>query len=107
MTAFGGHRSATTQPPRERHPPSPATARIWTAQAAGKGTQALQWTAPSGDWIVVVMNPDGSAGITVRADAGATIPALPWLAVEGLTGAVLLALAGFVLIVVPIRRAAA
>ena len=53
------------------------------------------------------MNPDGSAGITVRADAGATIPALPWLAVELLTGGVLLALAGFVLIVVPIRRAAA
>jgi hypothetical protein len=34
-----------------------------------------------GDWIVV-MNPDGSPGITVRADAGVTSPVLPALAGE-------------------------
>jgi hypothetical protein len=83
----------------------PIAAGIWTAHAAGRGTQTLTWRPAGGQWVVVVMNADGSRGVSVKADAGATIPDLGWFAV-GLfaIGGVLLALA-VVLIVVPIRRA--
>ena len=106
MTAFGSHRGATTGHPGTTAPALPATAGIWTVRAAGTGTQTLLWTVRSGDWVVVIMNPDGSAGLTVRADAGAALPALPWLAAELLTGSVLLGLAGFVFIMIPVRLAA-
>ena len=54
----------------------------WVAQAEGAGTQTLRWTVRGGDWMVVVMNPDGSPGVTVRVDVGVSSPALPWLAGE-------------------------
>ena len=84
---------------------APTDAQIWTAQATGAGTQSLSWRPASGEWAVVVMNADGSAGVSVNADAGATVPDLAWIAV-GLfaAGGVLLAIA-VVLIVVPVVRA--
>lgn len=84
---------------------APNDAKIWTAQASGTGTQTLSWRPTSGQWVVVVMNANGSPGVSVTADAGATVPDLAWIAV-GLfaAGGVLLALA-VALIVVPVVRA--
>jgi hypothetical protein len=53
------------------------------------------------------MNPDGSAGLTVRADIGAALPGLPWIAGGLLAGGILLAIGGVLLIVIPVRRASA
>ena len=55
-------------------PAPPATALDWSAQAEGTGTQTLRWTARTGDWTVVVMNPDGSPGVTARTDVGVCRP---------------------------------
>ena len=88
-------------------PRAPQLARIWSAQVSGPGTQALTWTAREGDWMVVVMNRDGGPGLTVRADAGVTVPALPWIAAGLLAGGVLLAAGGVLLIVLPVHRASA
>jgi hypothetical protein len=84
---------------------APGDAAIWTAQVSGQGTQTLSWRPESGQWEVVVMNPEGAAGVSVIADAGATIPDLAWLAVIlFVIGGVLLA-AAVALVVVPVVRA--
>jgi hypothetical protein len=88
-------------------PRPPGSASIWTAKAAGARTASLLWTVRDGDWAVVVMNADGSAGIAVRAQVGASFPALGWLAAELLAGGVMLALVAVACIIVPVRLAAA
>lgn len=72
---------------------------------SGTGEQTLTWTPRAGDWTVVVMNADATRGVSVTGDAGATIPALPWLAGGLLTAGALLMLAALLLVIVPVRRA--
>ncbi|WP_370962567.1 DUF4389 domain-containing protein [Amycolatopsis sp. cg9] len=83
----------------------PGAAGVWTATASGTGTQSLSWPVGAGQWTAVVMNADGSRGISVRAEAGATAPALGWIALGLLlAGAVALA-TGALLIGVAAHRA--
>ena len=84
---------------------APGNAGIWTAQTSGRGTQALTWRPESGKWEVVVMNQDGGAGVSVVADAGATVPDLAWFAVIlWIIGGLLLA-GAVALVVVPVIHA--
>ncbi|HEU5161021.1 MAG TPA: DUF4389 domain-containing protein [Streptosporangiaceae bacterium] len=83
----------------------PARRAIWAAQAGGAGTQTLVWPLRRGDWTVVVMNADGSAGVTVRVDAGATFPALAEIGWGLLAGGVVFLAGGVALIAWPIYRA--
>jgi hypothetical protein len=94
------------EPGSGRGPQSaPGDAAIWTAQASGQGPQTLRWRPESGQWEVVVMNQDGAAGVSVIADAGATVPDLAWFAVIlWVIGGVLLA-GAVALVVVPAIRA--
>lgn len=93
----GGARRAT--PPARRH--------IWAASATGAGSQTLTWDVADGNWSVVVMNADGSAGVNAGISAGAKVA---WMAAVGWSslGAGLLLLAGsaglFVLSARPRRR---
>ncbi|MFI7117435.1 DUF4389 domain-containing protein [Amycolatopsis sp. NPDC049868] len=90
-----------------RSPESPVLpweAGIWTVSAIGPGTQTITWPDQAGDWTLVVMNADASAGVDVRAEAGATLPILGWLSwVLLLSGALLLA-AGVALAAVAVTR---
>ncbi|MFK0246019.1 DUF4389 domain-containing protein [Amycolatopsis azurea] len=90
-----------------RSPESPVLpweAGIWTTSAVGPGTQTISWPDRAGDWTLVVMNADASAGVDVRAEAGATLPILGWLSwVLLLSGALLLA-AGVALVAVAVTR---
>jgi hypothetical protein len=104
VTAFGDH--DVTQHPGTVVPASPAAALDWAARTQGAGTQTLRWMVRSGDWMVVVMNPDGSAGVTVRADAGVSSPVLPALAGELLAAGIVAGLIGAALVVIPVRLAA-
>ena len=61
-------------------PAVPASVPIWAVSSAGLGTQTIVTTITRGAWTVVIMNPDASPGLTVRADVGATAPGLPWVA---------------------------
>jgi hypothetical protein len=63
--------TAPTRPPGE--------ALSWAAQSAGTGTHSLVWPVEAGDWTVVVMNADRSAGVDAAIAYGATVPALRWL----------------------------
>jgi hypothetical protein len=87
-----------------RHPVAPADSNIWAASEQGSGKQTLNWEIEDGDWSVVVMNADGSAGVDADISTGAELPfltALGWTAV-GSGGFVLLV--GVALLVIGIRR---
>lgn len=86
-------------------PAAPGTSGIWVAHVSGTGTQSLVWTPPAGNWRVVVMNPDSAAVVSVRADIGATLPELPWIAAGLLAVGLICAAGAVLLIVIPIRRA--
>ena len=84
---------------------APADARIWTTQVSGPGTQTLTWRPAGGSWTIVMMNQNGSAGLSVTADIGATIPDLAWFAVALFAVGVLLLGAAVLLVAVPTARA--
>ncbi|MGY1704816.1 DUF4389 domain-containing protein [Geodermatophilus sp. SYSU D00697] len=88
-------------------PPSspPGGQDIWVAQSQGPGTRTLEWTPADGDWTVVVMRADGSAGIDVEARAGITAPGLPWLWGGLLLAGGVLALVGALLVALAVHRA--
>ena len=100
-----GHHGTYTEHAGSAPATPPGQAGIWTAQAAGPGTQALTWAVRSGDWMVVAMNADGSRPVSLRVNVAATLPALPWVAAGLLIGGVAFLAGGVLLIVFPVRRA--
>ncbi|GAA3044108.1 DUF4389 domain-containing protein [Actinokineospora globicatena] len=107
LRADGENGPTTEEVAGWQSPARPAAAGFWTASATGTGTVALDWAPAPGEWTVVVMNADASAGVRVRASVGATAPALPWIAVALFaTGAAALA-CGAALVVGAARRAGA
>jgi len=87
----------------------PGTQRFWIASSTGPGARTLKWNPHSGSWTVVVMNTNGKPGIGVRADLGARMPAVIWIAIGLLiAGAVFLAGGGMLIAgAIRGRRAAA
>jgi hypothetical protein len=74
-------------------PAPPGEAGIWAASGAGVGQQSLEWAPKSGDWVVVVMNRDGSRRVLADVSVGAELPGLHTVAL------LLLALAALGLLV--------
>ncbi|MBC2931436.1 DUF4389 domain-containing protein [Nocardioides sp. zg-1228] len=70
----------------------PAQETFWAAKASGADA-TLTWELAGGDWTVVVMNEDGSAGVSARVATGVKVSGLDESA------AVVLVLAGLVLLV--------
>lgn len=83
---------------------APGTQHFWVASSTGPGGRTLTWDPANGSWTVVVMNADGRSGIDVRADLGARIPALLWIAVGLLAAGVVFGVGGGLLIAGAIRR---
>src|SRR5689334_6925122 len=54
----------------------PGGQSFWAASDAGTGTRQLVWDVAAGDWSIVVMNADASAGVDATVDVGASTPAL-------------------------------
>jgi hypothetical protein len=76
-------------------PTAPPTAEIfWSAHVRGSGIQTLTWTPKNGNWRIVVMNSNGSAGIRTNLALGARFPHLLWMGVTALGGGALLLLLG-------------
>lgn len=84
----------------------PADQSFWVARASGPGTQQLTWSPENGDWTLVVMNSDGSVGLSVQARIGATVPGLPGLAWTLIGVGLVLGGLGVLLIVLAARRPA-
>lgn len=83
----------------------PDDADMWAAQASGTGEQTLIWKAQGGDWTVVLMNADASAGVDADVAAGATVPVLGWGVAVLLTVAAVFLFLGVLLLVLTVRRA--
>jgi hypothetical protein len=84
---------------------APATRDIWVAQSTGADAQTLVWPIESGDWTLVLMNADGSAGVTADLAAGATVPALTWIVGILLSIAGTSLVVGVALLVISVRAA--
>ncbi|MGE5272916.1 MAG: hypothetical protein ACM3QU_03970 [Verrucomicrobiota bacterium] len=85
-------------------PSAPGTQHFWVASTTGPGARSLYWKPADGTWTVVVMRADGRPGVAAKADLGARISALPWVA-TGVTVAGLIFMAGGVLLIVgAVRR---
>ena len=73
---------------------APATKHFWVAQKVGSGAQTLSWSPRNGNWRVVVMNANGSAGVQADLALGARFPHLLWIGIGMLAGGALLLLLG-------------
>ena len=78
----------------DRVPSAPTTEPIWVAWASGSGEQTLDWTIEPGEWAVVIMNADGSTGVSTDVSFGALAPAGLTVLAWSVFGAGLAALAG-------------
>jgi hypothetical protein len=67
-------------------PTPPGEQAFWVA--SGAGSQLVDWDFVPGDWTIVVMNADGSAGVSVAAAFGIDIPVLVWVGVGMIVAAV-------------------
>ena len=73
----------------------PGVQTFWSASSAGMGRQALTWKARAGNWRIVLMNADGSAGVSSDVSIGANLPHLLTIAIVAAgVGLVLLLIAG-------------
>ncbi len=77
-----------------RDPGPPAAQRFWEHSASGPGTQTVVWPIEGGDWAAVVMNADGSAGVTATTELAARTDVLLWLGLGVLVGGTALLGAG-------------
>jgi hypothetical protein len=73
-------------------PPTEKT--FWSAHTVGAGTQTLAWTPKNGNWRIVLVNPDGSAGVHAELAIGARFPHLLWIGLGALGAGALLILLG-------------
>jgi hypothetical protein len=81
----------------------PGQQTFWTEQTSGPGRQQLTWEPEGGNWTAVVMNADGSAGVTADLRVGAELPALTGIAWGVLVGGALLTAVAVLLIVLAAR----
>lgn len=71
----------------------PMTRPFWSAMATGAGEVSLTWPVQEGTWSILVMNADGSRGVTADLRLGMKVNFLGWLA-AGLAAAGSLLLIG-------------
>jgi hypothetical protein len=83
----------------------PQSAGIWDTRVTGAGRQSIVWTPTSGDWSLVVMNGDASAGVANDIRFDATLPWLRTLGFVALGIGVLFLAGGAVLVAVVATRA--
>ena len=85
-------------------PAAPTSQEYWTASVHGTGTQTLEWEPESGNWVLVVMNEDGSAGVDVDGVLGAKVPWLFRAGVGLLIAGVVVLVAGIIMVCFAARR---
>jgi len=51
-------------------PAAPETKGFWVASVSGSGEHTLDWTIESGEWALVIMNADGSPGVSADVQFG-------------------------------------
>jgi hypothetical protein len=85
--------------PGDAVPEEPSRQTFWVESASGGGEQEIIWTIAPGDWAVVVMNEDGSAGVSARMQAGFRSDLLAPIAIGVLATGIVLLLVGIPLLI--------
>ena len=79
-------------------PGVPGGESFWATSVEGPGIQTLDWSIEQGEWTVVVMNADGSAGVDASLVFGARISNFVWVAWGVFAFGVFVMLGGVVLV---------
>ena len=95
-------RYARTQGGEPESPPGDQD--FWTATSSGSGEQTLEWDPEDGDWRVVVMNADGSRGVSAEMSIGAELDSVIWIGLGLLAAGALLAGGAALAITAGVRR---
>ena len=82
----------------------PTAKHFWVAQSVGSGTQTVSWAPRNGNWRIVVMNVNGSAGVHTDLAIGARFPHLLWIGIGVVGGGALLLLLGGIAIYIAAAR---
>jgi hypothetical protein len=82
----------------------PEAQAFWVASTSGAGARVLDWEVEDGDWVVVAMNADASAGVTVELRIGAEVDPLIWIALGFVVAGLLVGAGAAALIYVGARR---
>ena len=85
----------------------PAEQGFWVESVVGSGEQVLDWPIENGEWRVVAMNADGTAGVSLDVSVGAELEPLLWLAIAAIAVGGLVVLLGFALIFAAMPRGTA
>jgi hypothetical protein len=86
-------------------PTSPPTANsFWGASTVGSGQRTLNWKPQTGNWRIVLMNADGSRGVSGDISIGARIPHLLTIAIAVLGAGIFLLLLSSGAIYVAVRE---
>jgi hypothetical protein len=103
-TRFDAHRSDFRVHPGGAPAAPPIAQHFWAAKTTGDGAQTLSWKPQNGSWRIVLMNPNGSAGVSSQLAIGARFPHLLWIGIGAVGGGVLLLLVGGGVIYAAVRR---
>ena len=82
---------------------APGAQHFWVASSVGSGPRTVNWDPHGGSWTVVAMNANGRAGVGVRADLGARMPAVLWIAIGLAIGGAVFLTGGAILVTGAIR----
>src|SRR4051794_12001738 len=85
-------------------PAPPGTQTFWTEHAVGDSAASIKWKLREGSYRLVVMNADGSAGVTADARAGLRVAHLSVISAGTLAAGALAAILGVALIVLGLIR---
>ncbi len=82
----------------------PGEQTFWVASASGSGEQTLDWEPEDGDWRFVLMNVDGSRGVSSDLSIGAELDSVLWIGIGLLLAGILLAALAALAITAGVRR---
>ncbi|MGE3621629.1 MAG: DUF4389 domain-containing protein, partial [Acidimicrobiia bacterium] len=85
-------------------PAAPDGQPFWVASVAGPGTQTLRWDVEPGEWVLVLMNADGSRGVAVEASVGVATGLLLPVGIGMLAVGTVGLVAGAAMLVAGLRR---
>jgi Domain of unknown function (DUF4389) len=86
-------------------PEAPTAQTFWVVPPAyGNGTQTLKWDLESGEWVLVLMNADGSTGVDLSGVIGIKIPWIFGVGLGLLIGGIVLFIISISMIVLATRR---
>ena len=93
-----------TNHPGNSTPATPTSQTFWVVSEHGSGTQTLEWELETGNWVLVLMNADGSAGVDVSGSIGVKAPWVFWVGLGFLIGGIVLLIIGVGLVLLATRR---